>query len=116
MSFESNTGLGVNNQYGPRPVGGTMGVERTSGIKNEASVNFDGDALDFLVKIPAGAVVTHVMDEFATGAVSAATVGAVSIAAADGAEANYVAVPLGGDLTITGPTAGSVVVYFLNVA
>ena len=116
MTYESNTGLNVKAQYGPRPVGGTMGVERTAGIKNEASVNFDGDAFDLLVKIPAGAVVTHVMDEFATGAVTAATVGAVNIAAADGTELAYVAVPLGGDLTITGPTAGTVVVYFLNVA
>ena len=116
MGYESNTGLNVKNHYGPRAVGGTMGVERTSGIKNEASVNFDGEAFDLLVEIPAGAVITHVMDEFATGAVATATVGVVDIAAADGTEATYVAVPVGGELTITGPTAGSVVVYYLNVA
>ena len=116
MGFESNTGLNVKNHYGPRAVGGTQGVERTAGIKNEATVNFDGEAFDFYVDIPAGAVVTHVMDEFATGAVATAVVGAVDISAADGTEAAYVAVPLGGDLVITGPTAGSVVVYFLNVA
>ena len=116
MGYESNTGLNVKNHYGPRAVGGSQGVVVTEGIKNEASVNFDGEAFDLLVKIPAGAVVTHVMDEFATGAVATATVGAVDIAAADGSEVTYVAVPLGGDLTITGPTAGTVVVYFLNVA
>jgi len=116
MTYESNSGLGVKNHYGPRAVGGAQGVIGTEGAKNEATVNFDGEAFDLLVKIPAGAVVTHVMDEFATGAVTAATVGAVDISAADGAEVNYVAVPVGGDLTITGPTAGSVVVYFLNVA
>jgi hypothetical protein len=116
MSYEDSAGINVKNHYGPRAVGGAMGVARTEGIKNEVSVNFDGDAFDFLVEIPAGAVVTHVLEEFSTGAVSAATVGVVDISGADGAEANYVAVPVGGELTITGPTAGTVIVYFLNVA
>lgn len=116
MGFENTAGLSVNNHYGPREVGGSMGVVGTEGIKNEAYVNFDGDALDFLVKIPAGAVVTHVVEEFSTGAITAATVGAVDISLAAGTEATYVATPLGGDLTITGPTAGTVYVYFLNQA
>lgn len=116
MAFESNTGLGVNNHYGQRVTGGYQGVTRTEGIKNEAAVNFDGDALGFKVEIPAGAVITHIVEEFSTGAVATATVGAVNVAAADGAEANYVAVPAGGALTITGPTAGTVFVYYLNQA
>ena len=115
MGFESNTGLGVDNHYGPRPVGGTQGVIGTEGMKNEVSVNFDYGS-PMKVVLPAGSVVTQIVEEFNTGAVSAATVGAVDIAAANGTEVTYVAVPLGGDLTITGPTAGSVVVYFLNVA
>lgn len=113
MSFEDSAGLGVNNFYGPRSVGGVQGVERTAGIKNEASVNFDGDALDFYVVIPAGAVVTGVDASFATGAVATAVVGVVDVS---GASTTPVAVPLGGDLVITGPTAGSVLVYFNNVA
>jgi len=114
--YENTSGLNVNNHYGARSTGGTQGVERTSGAGNEATINFDGDALDFFVEVPAGAVVTEVVDDFATGAIATAVVGAVNIAAADGAAANYVAVPLGGTLTVTGPTAGSVIVKYLNVA
>lgn len=115
MGFESNTGLGVNNHYGQRLVGGEEGEIKTAGAEFEASLDYDGDVLGKPVVIPAGAVVTHVIDKFATGAVTAATVGAVSIAAADGAELNYVSVPLGGDLTVTGPTAGKVIVKYLFV-
>ena len=116
MAYEDTSGLNVNNHYGPRRSGGTQGVERTAGAGKEASVNFDGDALDFKGEIPAGAVVTEVVSDFATGAVATAVVGAVSIAAADGSAATYVDVPLGGSLVVTGPTAGSVIVKYLNVA
>lgn len=114
MAYEKSSGLQVNNHYGARSSGGTQGVERTSGAGNEAIVNFDGQALGFKVVIPKGAVVTGVVDDFATGAVTAVTVGAVNVAAAT--VAAPVAVPLGGDLTVTGPTAGTVIVTYLNVA
>lgn len=115
MGFESNTGLGVNNHYGQRYVGGEEGEIKTAGASFEASLDYDGDVLGKAVVIPAGAVVTEVIDDFATGAVSAATVGAVDISTAAGTPATYVAVPLGGDLTVTGPTAGKVIVKYLNV-
>lgn len=111
--FEDSAGLSVNNHYGQREIGGQQGRIGTVGIENEAVVNFDGQALDFPVVIPAGAIVTHVIDGFATGAVATALVGAVDIAAADGTELAYVAVPAGGDLVVTGPTAGDVVVKYL---
>ena len=116
MAYEDSSGLNVNNHYGPRSSGGTQGVERTAGAGNEATINFDGEALDFYVEVPAGAVVTEVVDDFATGAVATATVGAVDISTAAGTPASYVPVPLGGTLTVTGPTAGSVIVKYLNVA
>lgn len=112
MSFENSAGLGVSNHYGARNVGGFDGVKKTSGLTYEAVINFDGDDLPLKKTVPAGAVVTHINDKFATGAVSAATVGAVDVSGADGAEANYVATPLGGDLTVAGPTAGSVIVKY----
>lgn len=115
MAFENSAGLGVNNHYGARLIGGAQGATKTEGIENEATVNFDGDALDKKVVVPANAIVTQIVDGFATGAVATATVGAVNIAAANGVEANYVAVPLGGDLTVTGPTAGTVVVKYRQV-
>jgi hypothetical protein len=115
MSFETAPIRGVTNQYGPRKVGGHEGNIKTEGAMNEVEVNFDGDALGFKVEIPTNSIVTHVVDGFATGAVATATVGAVDIAAADGAELNYVAVPLGGTLTVTGPTAGSVIVKYRHI-
>ena len=113
MSFEDSAGLGVNNHFGPRAVGGNQGVIGTEGMKNEAAVNFDGDQL-VKVEIPVGSVITQIVEEFSTGAVTAATVGAVDVAAATCAEAAYVATPLGGELTITGPTAGTVHVYYIK--
>lgn len=112
MAFETGAIRGVSSVYGTRKVGGAQGTQPSSGINREATVNFDGDQLPQEVTLPAGAVVTHILEEFATGAVTTAEVGAVDVSAADGAEANYVAVPLGGDLTITGPTAGTVVVKY----
>lgn len=114
MGFESNTGLNVNNHYGQRKIGGQQGVLPSAGAENEAVVNFDGDALGFKPVLPNGAVVTEIVDDFATGAVSTATVGATNVAAADGTSATYVATS-GGDLTISGPTAGKVIVKYLHV-
>lgn len=116
MSFEQAPLRGVNAQYGVRKVGGSQGLIKTEGFGNEASINFDGDALDNKVEIPAGAIVTQIIDLLATGAVATATVGAVDISLATGAEGTYVEVPLGGTLTVTGPTAGSVVVKYYNKA
>ena len=115
MGFESNTGLGVANHYGARSTGGFKGGEAPSaGAEKEISVNFDGDALDVKSSIPAGAIVTEIVDFF-TGTISAATVGALDISAANGAVANYATVVTAGDLTITGPTAGTAVVKYLYV-
>lgn len=112
MSFETASLRGVSNQYGTRKVGGFDGVKKTSGLTYEVTVNFDGDDLPFKVSIPAGAVATYVKGDFATGAVTTATVGAVDISGAIGTDATRVDLPAGGDLTIAGPTAGSVIVEY----
>jgi len=124
MPYESNTGLNVTNHYGPRDTGNQEGVIKTEGAKNQAVVNFDGEAFDFKVYIPAGSVVTNIITDFATGAVSAATVGLVDISGAGQIDATVagnttpatVSVPLGGLLTVTGPTAGYVIVEYMHVA
>lgn len=112
MSFETAPLRGVSNQYGARKVGGFEGVKKTAGLTYEATLNYDGDALGFKVVIPAGAIVTNVKGGFATGAITAATVGLVDISGAVGTAATAVDVPLGGDLTVTGPTAGTVIVEY----
>jgi len=111
MSFENSAGLGVSASYGTRKVGGFDGVKKTAGLTYEAVVNFDGDSLGKNVIVPAGAVVTNVKSDFATGT-PIAFVGAVSIDAADGSAGTRIPVPLGGALAMTGPTAGSVIVEY----
>jgi len=111
----SNVDGTVINHYGEREVGGFKGGEAPSaGAAKEISVNFDGSSTGVKVKVPAGAIVTEIIDFF-TGTISAATVGAQDISAANGAVANYVTVSTTADLTITGPTAGTAVVKYLYV-
>lgn len=116
MSYEANTGLGVSNHYGPRKIGNQDGVYERDGEENTAAINFDGDTLSLDVYVPANSVVTEVVSNFATGAITAATVGSTDISGANGAEANYVAISTKGKLTVTGPTAGTVLVKYLHVA
>jgi hypothetical protein len=120
MGFENSafplTSGTAYNHYGARNVGGAAGAEAPSGdgAEREISVNFDGDALPTKVQIPLGAIVIEIVDFF-TGTISAATVGAQDISAANGAVANYVTVTTAADLTVTGPTAGTAVVKYLYV-
>lgn len=63
MSFESNTGLGVSNHYGPRDLGPGAGVIGTQGREVEFSFDLTEDVVtnggallvDFV--IPAGAII-----------------------------------------------------------
>ena len=63
MSFESNTGLGVNNHYGPRENGPGAGVIGTQGREVEFSLDITGEVatnggpllVDFV--IPAGSII-----------------------------------------------------------
>jgi len=75
MGYESNTGLGVHNQYGPRDTGYAVGTIKTEGALNEVSLRVTGAMLNstFIpeIKIPAGAVilkaVAHVKEAFVLG-------------------------------------------------
>lgn len=109
----SNVTQTVSNHYGPRDIGNQEGVYRTAGYQNEAVVNFDGDALDLPIYLPEGSYVVEIDENFATGAVTTATVGGDDVSlAAPGSEVG----PVGGELVIEGPTAGSVIVRFRHVA
>lgn len=124
MPYENASGLNVYNHYGPRDTGSAEGVIKTEGAKNQLTINFDGEDFPFRAVIPAGAVVTDIITDFATGAVATATVGLVDISDAGQIDATAtgdtkpvsVPVPLGGEVTVTGPTAGYVIVKYLNVA
>lgn len=108
----SNVESTVSNHYGTRAIGNQGGVYNTSGVDNEAAINFDGDSLDLPVFLPEGSYVYAVVDADATGAVATATVGGDDISAADAAEVG----PVGGELVVTGPTAGTVIVRYRHIA
>lgn len=46
MAFENSSGLGIYNHYGPRDVGGTVGVEQSSDGVHQLSITFTGDSLN----------------------------------------------------------------------
>lgn len=66
MSFESTSGLGVTNHYGPRDTGKTVGVIKTEGRSYEASIYIDSETIAnggpelVDITIPASAVIEDV--------------------------------------------------------
>lgn len=111
----SNVDGEVHNQFGPRTIGNAEGVYPAKGVETEAAMNFDGDTLDLPVNLPPNSYVINVVTDFATGAITTATVGGTDISLADGTEAAVVG-PVDGELVIEGPTAGTVLVYYRNIA
>lgn len=112
----SNVEGTVTAHYGPYVVGNAEGVYRTAGVDNEMVVNFDGDTIDLPVPFPKNSVVTDVVTDFATGAITTLEAGSVDISGADGTTANKVSLPDGGLLTAEGPTAGYIIIRYMNVA
>lgn len=45
MAFENSAGIGVNNFYGARNTGGSVGVEQSSDSVHQLSIAFTGDSL-----------------------------------------------------------------------
>lgn len=112
----SNVRGEVTTHFGSYQVGNAEGMIKTEGVYNELTINFDGDQIDLPVPVPTGAVVTDVITDFAVGAITTLTVGAVDISTADGTKATHVEVPLGGFITAEGPTGGYVIVKYMHVA
>ena len=112
----SNVTGEVTTHFGAYQVGNAEGVIKTEGVYNELTINFDGDQIDLPVPVPPGAIVTDVIDDFATGAVTTLTVGGVDVSGADGEKANFVPVPSGGLVVAEGPTGGYVIVKYMHVA
>lgn len=113
--FEANTGLNVHNHYGPRYTGSHEGVIKTEGSLNEATVNFDNQQIDLPLYLPEGSYVIEIIETYATGDVTTATVGGDDVSGADGTNAGAVG-PVGGELVIEGPTEGTVIVKYRHIA
>lgn len=105
----------VSNHYGAYEIGNAEGVYPAKGVETEAAMNFDGDTIDLPVYLPEGSYVINVVTDFATGSVTTATVGGDDVSTADGTEAAVIG-PVGGELVIEGPTAGTVLVYYRHIA
>jgi hypothetical protein len=115
MSYEVTSGLGVNSQYGPMEIGGTEGVLKTRGYRNEFTVNFDADTIPVKFPVGNGVWVTGVDATFSTGAITVATIGGVDVSAATDAAPVELDEANTGVVVITGPTAGTVVIEYKNV-
>lgn len=112
----SNVTGDVNNHYGQRDIGGTSGVSKQTGYYEEYTINVDSEGLDATLPITVGAIVTEVISDFATGAITTLTVGGVDISGADGTSLNNVELAASntGAVVLAGPTAGNVVIRYLK--
>ena len=117
MPYQNAAGLNVNNYYGPRASGGTRGHIKTEGYQNEWELNLAQPAIAFPFPLYKGGVyVTKVDISFATGPVTAFTIGGVNVFAATDAAPVFLAANNTGVVVQTGGTAGVIVVRYKNVA
>ena len=108
----------MSNHYGPRAVGGSEGNIKTEGAYNEYAINVDADRLGFKFPVLDGVTITEVVSNFVTGTITALTIGGVNVNGAIGTKATYVNLPdtNTGVVSLTGPTAGTVIIRYLRVA
>lgn len=116
MAYEDSAGLNVHNQYGPRATGGEQGVNLTDGFYNEYLVNLPMSGINYKFPVRNNVKVIGVDLNFATGTVTAVTIGGVNVTAAT--EAAPVAIPDGntGVVAQTGGTGGTLVIRYINVS
>jgi hypothetical protein len=104
MPYEKNTGLGVNNFYGPRTATGAQGPDESSGVLNSFVWQYDSTALlDDRFLIPVGSAVVDIMKP---AGVTAVTVGGTAVTAATWAAP----VIAGGAVAVTGATTGDKII------
>lgn len=82
-TYESGSGLNVNNHYGARATGGTEGVTSTDGVINEFFQDLDETDLAFGFPVTNGsAYVTEADVSLAGGTITAIVIGGVDVTAA----------------------------------
>lgn len=116
MGIERTSGLGVNNQYGPRVSGGVQGVYETDGANNEFVIDFPVNGLVYKVPTGRGQYVYEIDKTFVVGTITNLTVGGLNILAATAAAP--VKLPGGntGLVAQTGATGGKLIIRYKNVA
>lgn len=115
MAYEDTAGLNVHNQYGARKSGGEQGKNLTDGYMNEYVLNLPLAGLynKFPVRNNVKIFATDVT--FATGTVSAVTIGGVSVLAATEASPVSLASNNTGVVAQTGGTGGYIVIRYKNM-
>jgi hypothetical protein len=114
MSYEANTGLNVNNHYGPRPTGGTEGVTNTGGTNNEFMIDLDLAGLDFGFPVVDGSAYVTIVDTAVSNATTF-TIGGVNVVAAT--DAAPVLVPAANTgVIVTDGTTGKILVTYNKYA
>lgn len=121
MAYESTSGLGVNNQYGPRKVGGGEGYFKTEGYKSQYVIDLPSAGLkaDGIAKAARGGVYVTAIDvNFVVGTVTHIAVGGTAVY--DSSSPVTLPVHLAanntGVVVVTGGTGGKVVIETRDVA
>ena len=109
-TYESTSGLGVNNHYGPRAVGGTEGVTKSEGISNEFLIDLDETALALGFPVTDGSAWVTIVDVAVTNATTF-TIGGVNVAAATSAVPVQVPAANTGVIVTDGTTGRILVTY-----
>lgn len=117
MAFEKTSGLNVSNWYGPRTSGGTEGVQKTAGYRNEYCVDLpQSGGLFNLFPRGDGVYVNGFDTTFATGTLTALTIGAVNVFTATDAAPVRLLQTNNGLVVQTGLTAGRLVIFYKNIS
>ena len=120
MTYEAKTGLGVNNNYGQRKSGGTIGEIESDGLTQRQFVmNLDKPGLPVQFPLTAKCFVTGIDTTFVTGTVTSVTIGGVECIDAD-PPVEITEYILGVENTLlvkqVGGTAGLLIIYFAEAA
>lgn len=116
MPYENSAGLGVDNHYGPRVTGGTVGVTKTEGVLNEflKDLEVTGPITTFPVPYTGKASywVTEVDISQVEGTVTVQTIGGVDVSGATPEAPVEIAPGNTGVIVLTGQTGGKVLIKY----
>jgi uncharacterized protein YjdB len=116
MAYENSAGLNIHNQYGPRTVGGSQGVYKTEGFKNQYVIDQESQGLEYLFPRGGGVFVTGYDDTYATGTVTSITIGDLEVIGATEDAPIHIPYTNTGEVVQTGMTAGRLEIYFKKAA
>lgn len=115
MAYEDSAGLHVHNFYGARKSGGEQGKNPTFGLWNEYVLNLPLAGLYNKFPVRNNVKIVQCDVSFATGTVSAVTIGGVAVLAASEGTPVVLAANNTGLVAQTGGTGGYITIRYKNV-